>query len=62
MNLTLNFLKDEGIYSNKLLDCIQKCLNEDYKQRYTLEQIETILFTAPQIIGTLFLFYSPNLY
>jgi hypothetical protein len=46
MNLTLDFLKDEGIYSNKLLDCIQKCLNEDYKQRYTLEEIETILFTV----------------
>ncbi len=45
MNLTLNFLSNEGVYSKKLLDCIQKCLNKDYKQRYTLEEIETILFT-----------------
>ncbi len=43
--MTLDFLKNEGIYSKKLLDCIQKCLNEDYRQRYTLEEIETILFT-----------------
>ncbi len=44
MNITLDFLRNEGIYSNKLLDSIQKCLNEDYKQRHTLEEIETILF------------------
>ncbi len=45
MNMTLDFLRNEGVYSKKLLDCIQKCLDEDYKQRYTLEEIETILFT-----------------
>jgi hypothetical protein len=45
MNMTLNFLRNEGVYSKKLLDCIQKCLNGDYKQRYTLEEIERTLFT-----------------
>ncbi len=43
--MTLDLLRNEGVYSKKLLDCIHKCLNEDYKQRYTLEEIESILST-----------------
>ncbi len=48
MNMTLDFLKNEGEYSRKLLDCIRKCINEDYKQRYALEEIETTLFTEEE--------------
>ncbi len=46
MNRVLKSLSEDGVYNKKLLDCIQKCLNEDYKQRYTLEEIQTILFTV----------------